>query len=243
MTVEEDLDMLAAEFVLGTLDTDERRQVESRKHHEPELADAIARWESRFAPLDDQVVDRSPPDLLPQILARLSEPGAIEPAASEPTEVVLLKTRLSRWRTAALLGYALAACLVVAVFVQSPLDVAQPSQNFVAVFQENDQLPSFLLSINLETRELVVRPIGAEPHAGKSYQLWVVSEQLGASPLSLGLLESPSSPTHKQLEELDPRLLRTATFGISLEPSGGSPTGTPTGPALHGKLIPTTSTE
>ena len=239
MTGEEDLDMLAAEFVLGTLDADERRGVESRRNHEPELAEAIAKWESRLAPLNHQVADRSPPDLLPQILARLSEKPELKGTGGEATEVLLLKTRLSRWRTAALLGYALAACLVVAIFIHSPVDVRQPTQNFVAVFQENDQLPSFLLSINLDTRELIVRPVGAEPQTGKTYQLWLASEQLGTSPLSLGLLEAPSSPTHKQLDEFDAGLLRTATFGISLEPSGGSPTGSPTGPALHGKLIPT----
>ena len=239
MTGQEDLDMLAAEFVLGTLDADERREVESRRNHEPGLAEAIAKWESRLAPLNDQAADRNPPDLLPQILARLSERPEVEGGGDKAAEVLLLKTRLSRWRTAAFLGYALAACLVVAVFVHSPVDVPQPTQNFVAVFQENDQLPSFLLSINLETRELIVRPVGAAPQTGKTYQLWLASEQLGTSPLSLGLLETPSSPTHKQLDEFDAGLLRTATFGISLEPSGGSPTGSPTGPALHGKLIPT----
>jgi anti-sigma-K factor RskA len=33
-------------------------------------------------------------------------------------------------------------------------------------------------------------------------------------------------------------VVQTATFGVSLEPAGGSPTGRPTGPALHAKLIP-----
>ena len=47
------------------------------------------------------------------------------------------------------------------------------------------------------------------------------------------------APTERALDEISPAVLRDALFGISLEPAGGSPTGRPTGPALHGTLIPT----
>jgi anti-sigma-K factor RskA len=56
----------------------------------------------------------------------------------------------------------------------------------------------------------------------------------------LGLLGGAAELTRKGLPGLDPAELRNATFGISIEPEGGSPTGRPTGPAIHGKLIPAT---
>ena len=40
------------------------------------------------------------------------------------------------------------------------------------------------------------------------------------------------------MQKREQGLLQRATFGVSLEPSGGSPTGRPTSPALHAKLLP-----
>jgi anti-sigma-K factor RskA len=94
------------------------------------------------------------------------------------------------------------------------------------------------MSIDLSTRELTVRPITAQSQPGRTYQLWIASDQLGPAPRSLGLLDQPGEPTSKTLTEFDRDLLQKATFGISLEPEGGSPTGRPTSPALHGTLYP-----
>jgi anti-sigma-K factor RskA len=47
--------------------------------------------------------------------------------------------------------------------------------------------------------------------------------------------------TRPQLASYDALTINTATYAISLEPEGGSPTGAPTGPVLYtGKLIQTT---
>ena len=82
-------------------------------------------------------------------------------------------------------------------------------------------------------------PVAADPAPGKAYELWIVSDALGPKPQSLGLLEGVEAPTRRTIDGLTPAALRGALFGISLEPAGGSPTGQPTGPALHGTLIPT----
>lgn len=95
------------------------------------------------------------------------------------------------------------------------------------------------MSIDLKTRELTIRPINASSVPDKSYELWIVSDKIELR--SLGLLNETSGNTRKKLLTFDPKLLQEATFGISLEPKGGSPIGKPTGPALHGKLIPTDS--
>ena len=42
------------------------------------------------------------------------------------------------------------------------------------------------------------------------------------------------------LAAYDPAVINNATFGISLEPLGGSPTGQPTGPVIHAKLLQVT---
>jgi anti-sigma-K factor RskA len=68
--------------------------------------------------------------------------------------------------------------------------------------------------------------------------LWIASEQLGPAPRSLGLLEEAKAPTSKSLSQFEPALLAKATFGVSIEPPGGSPTGRPSGNPLHAKLYP-----
>ena len=51
MTDSYDIDDLAAEFVLGTLDSNERHSVMARRTREPDLEVAISQWEARLAPL------------------------------------------------------------------------------------------------------------------------------------------------------------------------------------------------
>jgi anti-sigma-K factor RskA len=45
------------------------------------------------------------------------------------------------------------------------------------------------------------------------------------------------------LPEYDPVTVNRATYGISLEPEGGSPTGRPTQVLYHGRLLQTTPPE
>ncbi|KZB55530.1 anti-sigma factor [Thalassospira xiamenensis] len=235
MTDREDIDMLAAEYVLGTLDPDMRRIVDERRLHEDDLNAAIADWEKRLSPLNGHYRDEMPSrDLFPAIRARIKGARA---QVDNIVEIDLLKRKLARWRIGTFVTGALAASLMVAILVS---DFATPVQDrqFVAVFHRDDTQPAFVMSIDLDTRAVIIRPVSATLPEGKTYQLWIASDQLGPAPKSLGLLENASVPTTRSLGEFDPALLRNATFGISLEPEGGSPTGRPTGPAIHGRLIP-----
>jgi anti-sigma-K factor RskA len=54
MAEEDDIDGLAAEFVLGSLDAAERRQVDARLRTDASLAAAIVGWEQRLGPLNDR---------------------------------------------------------------------------------------------------------------------------------------------------------------------------------------------
>jgi len=53
MTNDEDIDGLAAEYVLGTLDVGERASIATRRTREPALNAAILDWERRLAPLTE----------------------------------------------------------------------------------------------------------------------------------------------------------------------------------------------
>ena len=243
MNEPEDFDATAAEYVLGTLSADERAAVAARRRGEPKLDTAIAEWERRLAPLDELVPDVPPsPVLLGKIEARLdSQSTTASGLAVDHTrdKIVLLEKRVTFWRRTSVAASLMAACLALVVGLRETWFPPKPL-SFVAVFQKDDALPSFLLTIDLSTRELTIRPVAARPQPDKTYQLWILAEPLGPAPRSLGLLEEADQPTRKTLTSFEPALLQKATFGISVEPPGGSPTGRPTGPALHGKLYPAT---
>jgi anti-sigma-K factor RskA len=237
MTTDDDIDATAGEYVLGTLDPAERSVVAARRLREPALDAAIRDWEQRLAPLDAETREIAPPaGLWTRIEQRLD---ASVSNGAMPVEISQLQRQVQRWRRAAIAATAIAASLVVAIGVREQFYRAQPT-NFVGVFQHGDVEPVFYLTINLRTRELTLRPVSAERQPGKTYQLWIASSEIGPAPQSLGLVDDELAPTRKSLTGFDPALLRRATFGVSLEPEGGSPTGRPTSPALHAKLLPAT---
>jgi anti-sigma-K factor RskA len=239
MTEGDDIEMLAAEYALGTLDAAERAAVAARRGREPALDSAIAAWEQRLSPLAETVAEVTPPaGLLGAIESRLDADVAFGGMSSVVSlaEVADLRRRLARWRTAAIGAGAIAAALALTMGVSEIL-MPRPPSNLVAVFQKDDQSPAFVMSVDLEARMLTVRMVSANrPDPDKTYQLWIASDRLGPAPRSLGLIDRDDFTVRRALE-YDPGLLRTATFGVSLEPAGGSPTGRPTSPAIHSKLI------
>ena len=76
MSDQEDIDALAAEYVLGTLSPAERTAVSARRLRERDLDAAIEAWEARLAPLSDTAPAIAPsPGLLGEIEARLAGGG------------------------------------------------------------------------------------------------------------------------------------------------------------------------
>ena len=113
MTEDEDIDGLAAEYVLGSLDPAERAQVDARRQADAVLAAAIAAWERRLAPLSDLGGDVTPPaHIFDGILSRIS--GQAAQLTDTGTVVPLRRASNRRWKIAAGAGV-LAACLALAV--------------------------------------------------------------------------------------------------------------------------------
>ena len=236
MTEQEDIDALAAEYVLGTLDAGERASVAARRQREAPLRRAIEAWEQRLGPLTALGPSiNAPADLFDKITDRL---GAIVKAAVANQRIVDLETRVRRWRLISGAISAMAASLVIAVGVRDFARPPQPSGSYFGVFQQGDVAPEFVMTIDLDRRVLSVRPVSASAPIGKTYQLWIVATETGGVPKSLGLVDKDALATQAPLDAFDPVNIQKATFGVSLEPDGGSPTGMPTGPALHSKLFP-----
>ena len=285
MSDDDDKDALAAEYVLGTLDTDERVQAQLMISVDKGFAAAVSSWERRLGELSAMVDSKEPPaETWDHVKAKIvgvdpsaalklpavemSQPVTVAPApiiherGAAGADVIQLSRRVSRWRSATVLMGALAACLVAFIVlgetnpdmlplqlrpkpkviqVTNTIEVTAPAPaEFVAVLQKDTFSPAFLLTLDLAKRTVTVRAVGAEHQAGKSYELWLVSEKY-ATPQSLGLIGDQQFTVRKALEKYDAATVNRATYAVSLEPEGGSKTGVPTGPVLYtGKLVQAT---
>lgn len=203
----------------------------------------------------------------PSAAIRLPEvPPPVVPVAGtgrEAAVIRVLRHRMGQWQsaTAALtaLAAALAAIAVTATLTPESLpelmrpkpkvvevvkevvktvEVPAPTPSrFVAVLQSDAASPAFILTVDLATRSLTVRRVGAEEQADKNYELWLVSDRFPA-PRSLGVVGATEFTQPSTLAAYDAGTISDATYAVSLEPEGGSPTGAPTGPVLWtGKLV------
>jgi anti-sigma-K factor RskA len=203
----------------------------------------------------------------PEAALRLPEVAEATPLRSAPPDrrsagnVIVLRQRVRRWRAVSGLVGAIAAVLalaiglgryrpellppalqppvrtqVVEVVKEVPAPPAPTPAQFVAVLQRDATAPAFVLTVDLQARTLTVRRVADAPEAGKSYELWLVSSKF-PGPRSLGLVGG-SEFTKPALASFEPETIHDATYAVSLEPAGGSPTGAPTGPVLFtGKLV------
>jgi anti-sigma-K factor RskA len=205
LTPREEDDALAAEYVLGVLPLDERLAVETRLKSDPAFAGLVARWIDRFAPLNDGYAPVPvPPDLLPKIEQRLFPRS---PSAR------------FGWRSW-LAGAVTAATIVVGALVLMP-----PAAPGTVIASLGTDPAGLIYEARHDGGTLrVTRVAGTPAPAGQTHELWLIAP--GAAPVSLGLLGvDPLTVEY-------PRPPAGWVLAVSVEPSGGSPTGAPTGPVI-----------
>ena len=148
-----------------------------------------------------------------------------------------VQAKLARWRVAAVAASLVAAVVFVGALAREATRQPTPHE-FVAVLQKSADAPAFAVSVNIDTREFTVRPVSAPAPTGKAYELWIIDAKLGA-PRSLGVIDSAQITRADKLRAYDPAVVADATYAVTVEQPGGSPTGAPTSaPVFFGKLIP-----
>ncbi|MBP8270936.1 MAG: anti-sigma factor, partial [Sphaerotilus sp.] len=210
-------DRLAAEYVLGTLRGGARRRFESLLPAHPGLRKAVWRWQDRLVPLTASVPPVTPSSAVWKgIEQRLFGEGAPTGAsASVQQRITRWWERLGLWQ--GLAGATSLATLALAVALTLPGPVQPP----VVVVMGTEQGPaSFVASVGADGRSLVLKPLaGVTVTAAQALELWAVPPK--GAPRSLGLVSNKGATT-----VLREHLLQgTAAFAVSVEPTGGSPTG------------------
>jgi anti-sigma-K factor RskA len=139
ITLQDDPDLLAAEYVLGSLSSEEREEVEHRVRVDFAFAAAIAVWERRLGPLNQLIAPQTPPDgVWQKISARIDDvPQITRERKVGFVDVVEMLSRsrgvdvaekmmrdVKRWRMAAI------AASLVAVLLAGYLGASAVGANF-----------------------------------------------------------------------------------------------------------------
>lgn len=234
----DDINALAAEYVLGTLTAAERDGVTMLRVREPALDAAIVAWENRLGPMIALVPDVAPsPQLLDRIRAQIRPAGKV--IDFKPREAALTR-RAHGWRNAAIGMTALAASFAGVLGWRETARTPMAS-TYVAVLQAGQSSPALLLTVDTAKQMFAVRALTKPSEQGKAYELWLLHDKL-PQPKSLGVVPDGDMEVRAVNDSgIDRSMFMNATFAVSLEPAGGSPTGQPTGPVLFtGKLYKTT---
>ncbi|KJC58745.1 hypothetical protein UP10_21990 [Bradyrhizobium sp. LTSPM299] len=289
MAYSEDHIVLAAEYALGTLDADERAQVDTMMAVDKEFAAVVQAWEFRLGSLNQMVGSVEPrPIVWENIRAAIglsaephTPPESAPPPQVAPVEmrqvrvvdqvpvvdndndnIVDLASRVKRWRSLASVASAIAAALLVmfglqiyqpdalpqairpkpriqTVEVKVPAPALTPSAQYVALLQGQGGGPAFIMTIDGATRNFTVRKVGATAEPGKSFELWLISDKL-PQPRSLGVIGTGDFTARPVLSSYASDVVDGATYAVTVEQAGGSPSGQPTStPLFTGKLIET----
>ena len=207
----DDLNSLAGEYVLGTLAGDDRVQFEARLALDTAAARAVAAWAQQLQPMADAVPPAIPPAGLWQKI--VSEIGLPQKPSRRSWIVV-----------------AAAAAIVAAVLFVGDL-MRRPEIGAVAQLAPQGGATAFNVAVTRDRAKLLIRAEAVDQPQDKSYELWAVPSS-GGAPVSLGIIDT-SGETESDVPQDKRALLDVGvTLAVSLEPVGGSPTGSPTGPVL-----------
>ncbi|HQT76495.1 MAG: hypothetical protein B7Z80_08350 [Rhodospirillales bacterium 20-64-7] len=210
-----DRDLLAAEYVLGTLEGDEADQAAHLLATDPAFADAVHAWQERLAPLAACVPAVEPPA---EIWDRIE--ATTMPAQSATVIPIAFRRRLRLWQASTGVAMAIAASLAAFIVLRAP------SPRVAVLAPMTGRVPVLLATAGSEG-VLTVRPDGAiTVPSGRDLELWALGKG-ETRPRSLGVLPVGG-------RRLVARLAPGTQLLVSLEPRGGSPTGQPTGPVLYG---------
>jgi anti-sigma-K factor RskA len=216
-------DILAAEFALGLLDPVEAEAVQRRARNDAVLSLRIAWWRDQLAPLAREAEVPPPAGIWARIETRLG-------ANDNPRNAA----RPWQWATAGM-GAVAAALLAVVMLRPAPLQVAPGGPPPLVASITGDKGTAVSVSVDDAHGTMRVTPLLLNAGAGDA-ELWVIP--VGETvPVSMGVVDARGVSV-RDIGARTQLLAPGATFAISLEAKGGSPTGKAQGPIVAtGKIF------
>ena len=218
-------EVIAGEYVLGVLSAEDRRKVEARMVLDREFAAMVTRWQFNLSSLDEGYEPVMPP---PNVLASIER----RIFADQPPPAVVGKSglwnSLALWRVLSLA--AVAGFVALGVLNSGLFATRDPDRLLVAELSGENNAISLLAQYDAESGSLKVTPVAARGEEAKSLEVWLIE---GDNPaVSLGILPQTGEGELTISRDLRDRFAAGATLAVSVEPFGGSPTGSATGPVI-----------
>ncbi|UCI08039.1 anti-sigma factor domain-containing protein [Mesorhizobium sp. B1-1-8] len=218
-------DLLAAEYVLGVLPADERQIASRRIETETAFARLVDAWEAHLSPMAAAYAAVEPPASVKVAIDRRLFASA---SATSAAPRAGLWSSLAFWR-----GLAAAAIAALAVYVALPSvipPVPQPQTRLVASLAANNSNVKYLAVYDAARHEVGLSLVSGERGAGKDFELWMIEGK--NAPVSMGVIPAGQTARVAVTPAVQQKLAQGAVLAVSLEPTGGSPTGQPTGPVV-----------
>lgn len=212
------IEMLAAEYAIGTLHGAARRRFEALRSQRDDIDRETLYWEQALAELAL--------DLPPETPSARNWSAIRDRVRALQRKTAPRRPVTAFWRATAVAAM-LALVFVVTYLPREPQPVTpdQPAQ--VAVIQDKGNAALWRVRV---TDTVEVRHIGAGAlDADKDYELWLLTE---SGPQSIGLLPQAGDARLDVSPEMRRQLQRGGSIAVSIEPAGGSPQPTPTGPVI-----------
>ena len=206
---------LSGAYVVGTLRGPARARFERSCAGSQSLRAAVRRWEDQLMPLHHDLVPATPS-------ARVWEHIVRRTRAQAPA----IRRRAS-WR------WALIGALSLTVLVAVSIRLLNPPYLAVAAVGQDQLHPLWNISRSASSSSLSIRAVQqVQSNPRRAYELWALPAG-GAPPVSLGLLPRSGTIERRLSAAQRAALVNARHLAVSLEPEGGSPTGSPTGPVLY----------
>lgn len=222
--------VVAGEYVLGVLSAEDRRKVEARMVLDRNFAAMVDHWQSNLSSFDADYEPVVPPAAVKVAIERRLFADA--PAGNGMATAGGLWNSLALWRGLSIISFA--GLLTVAGFNAGLLNTPAATNPLVAELDptKDGQADAINLVAHYEatTGRLRVTPVAARQPQEKSLELWLVEGD--AAPVSIGVLPQSGEGEVLIPEALRKRLTAGTTLAVSVEPPGGSPTGSATGPVI-----------
>lgn len=217
LKTEEQLSLSAAYYVMGAMDTDERRRFNEFLLQNDDARMAVAYWEDRL-----ELLNQLPPPMEPSALVKLRIERSIDELSPRTQKPTVLWQKLGLWRLAT------AALLVLSVGL---FMLREPVPSYIVVLTVPGQTQPGWMLTSYDGTSVELKPLVAtQVPEGKVLEFWTKAEGWD-KPVSLGLVD-PDRSLSTQLEELS-AITPNQLFELTIEQQGGSPTGLPTGPVQY----------
>lgn len=222
----DNIDELASEYVLGTLPTEQRIEIQTRLAKEADLRAAVDAWEQRLLALTELADPQNPSPLLWRRIERsLSSDVRRAAGVTATVKPISWWNLLPLWR--GLAGASLVATLLLGTVLLTRTAPVNPTTYLVVLVAPQSQAPGWVIQAS-NPKEIQLRPLGVtQVPSDKTLEFWTKADGW-QGPVSLGLVK-PGQTLSVPLDKLPP-LESNQLFELTLENPNGSPTGKPTGP-------------